>query len=189
MSHAHLTVAGALWPAKQNSLARNAVLAVLGSLVLALSAKLSVPFWPVPVTMQSLVVLGLGAAYGWRLAGATIALYLLEGAVGLPVFASGAGLAYMAGPTGGYLAGFLLSAMLVGYLAEKGADRHWLTMFGAMIAGAALVYVPGVLWLAGLIGMDKAVAFGLVPFLLGDVLKAALAAAVFPAIWQLLGRR
>ncbi|MDP4822393.1 MAG: biotin transporter BioY [Aestuariivirgaceae bacterium] len=189
MSQANMTVAGALWPASRaNSLLRAAVLVALGTLALAVAAKVQVPFWPVPVTMQSLVVLALGAAYGWRLAGVTLFAYLLEGAAGLPVFASGAGAAYMMGPTGGYLVGFALAAMLVGYLAEKGADKRPLTMFAAMLAGAALIYVPGIAWLSGFTGVEKAVAAGFVPFIMGDVLKAALAAAAFPAGWSLLRR-
>ena len=189
MSQANMTVAGALWPASRaNSLLRAAILVAAGTLALAVAAKLQVPFWPVPVTMQSLVVLALGAAFGWRLAGVTLLAYLAQGAAGLPVFASGSGLAYMMGPTGGYLIGFALAAMLVGYLAEKGADKKALTMFGAMLAGAALIYVPGIAWLSGFTGFEKAVAVGFVPFIVGDVLKAALAAAAFPAAWGLLRR-
>lgn len=189
MSQANMTVAGALWPASGvNPILRAAILVAAGTLALAVAAKVQVPFWPVPVTLQSLVVLALGAAYGWRLAGLTLLAYLLEGAAGLPVFASGSGLAYMMGPTGGYLVGFALAAMLVGYLAEKGADKRALTMFGAMLAGAALIYVPGIAWLSGFTGLEKAIAVGFVPFIIGDVLKAALAAAIFPAAWSLLRR-
>ena len=189
MSQANMTVAGALWPASRaNALLRAALLVALGTLALAVAAKVQVPFWPVPVTMQSLVVLALGAAYGWRLAGVTLFAYLLEGAAGLPVFASGSGFAYMMGPTGGYLVGFALAAMLVGYLAEKGADKRALTMLGAMLVGAALIYVPGIAWLSGFTGLEKAIAVGFVPFIVGDVLKAALAAAAFPAAWSLLRR-
>jgi biotin transport system substrate-specific component len=189
MSQANMTVAGTLWPASGvNSVLRAAILVAAGTLALAVAAKVQVPFWPVPVTLQSLVVLALGAAYGWRLAGVTLVAYLLEGAAGLPVFAGGSGLAYMMGPTGGYLVGFALAAMLVGYLAQKGADKRSITMFGAMLAGAALIYVPGIAWLSGFTGLEKAVAVGFVPFLVGDALKAALAAAIFPAIWSLLRR-
>jgi biotin transport system substrate-specific component len=106
------------------SLLQQVLLAIAGSLLLWVSAKVQVPFWPVPMTMQTFVVLGLGAAFGWRLGMATVALYLLEGAMGLPVFAGtpekGIGLAYMAGPTGGYLAGFVVAAGITGWLAEKG---------------------------------------------------------------------
>lgn len=182
------TLSAALWPA--NSVLRNILLAVAGSLLLWVSAKIQVPFYPVPMTMQTLVVLGLGAAYGWRLGAATVLLYLAQGAAGLPVFSGtpekGIGLAYMAGPTGGYLVGFVLAAAVVGWLAERGFDRNPFRMFGAMLLGNAVIYVPGLIWLATLIGMDKAVKFGLVPFIAGDLTKAALAAALFPAIWALI---
>ena len=115
------------------------LLAVAGSLLLWASAKINVPFWPVPMTMQTFVVLGLGAAFGWRLGMATVALYLLEGAFGLPVFAGtpekGIALAYMTGPTGGYLAGFVLAAGVTGWLAERGFDRNYLTTAAAMLIG------------------------------------------------------
>jgi biotin transport system substrate-specific component len=118
---AHATLADALWsPAAGSTTVRAIVLAVIGSILLTISAKIQVPFWPVPMTIQTFVVLVLGVAYGWRLAGATVLLYLAQGALGLPVFAAGGGLAYMAGPTGGYLVGFLLAALVVGWLAERG---------------------------------------------------------------------
>ena len=185
MSHANMTVANAIWPqAAGNRLLRNITLMLAGSLALALSAKLAVPFWPVPVTMQSLVVLGLGASLGMRLSAATLALYVLQGSLGLPVFANPAGLM---GPTGGYLLGFIAAAMLVGYLAEKGADKRISTMFAAMLAGAAMIYLPGIIWLSGFTGFDKALQLGLYPFILGDVLKAAIAALAFKAFWSLKG--
>lgn len=187
MSHAEMTVAGALWPqSAANRLFRNVLLALAGTLALAVSAKLRVDIGPVPITMQSFVVLALGAAYGWRLAGATLALYLAEGSLGLPVFANPLGLM---GPTGGYLIGFVVAAMLVGYLAEKGADKKPLQMFAAMILGNLAIYALGVAWLFALKGMDVAIVSGLLPFLVGDMLKAALAAAIFPAAWSLIGRR
>ena len=121
------TLAAALLPRRATALAGAALLALAGSLLLTLSAKVQVPFYPVPITMQSLVVLCLGATLGARLGAATVVLYLLEGALGLPVFAGtperGIGLAYMAGPTGGYLIGFVAAAYLVGLLAERGWDR------------------------------------------------------------------
>src|SRR3954466_15025888 len=115
-----------LWPQTQRSLARQATLVVLGTALLWASAKTQLPMWPVPMTMQSFVVLVLGMAYGPRLAVATISAYLFEGAFGLPVFAGtpekGIGLAYMAGPTGGYLLGFVLGALVVGWLAQPRLD-------------------------------------------------------------------
>ena len=185
------TLSQAFWP--QSNLVRSVLLAVLGSLLLWVSAKVQIPFFPVPMTMQSFVVLGIGALFGWRLGGATVVLYLLEGAAGLPVFAGtpekGIGLAYMAGPTGGYLVGFVMAAMVVGWLAERGFDRNAFKMFAAMLLGAAVIYIPGLAWLSFLIGAEKAVQFGFIPFVLADVTKAALGAALFPAVWALLGKR
>ena len=174
------------------SLLQQVLLAVAGSLLLWASAKVQVPFWPVPMTMQTFVVLGLGAAFGWRLGMATVVLYLLQGAMGLPVFAGtpekGIGLAYMAGPTGGYLAGFVLAAGITGWLAERGFDRNVLTMGLAMLAGTVAIYALGLGWLGALIGYEKAVQFGLVPFIPGDIAKLLLAAIVFPATWKWLKR-
>ena len=174
------------------SLLQQVLLAVAGSLLLWASAKVQVPFWPVPMTMQTFVVLGLGAAFGWRLGMATVALYLLQGGMGLPVFAGtpekGIGLAYMAGPTGGYLAGFVLAAGITGWLAERGFDRNVLTTGLAMLAGTVAIYALGLGWLGALIGYEKAVQFGLVPFIPGDIAKLLLAAIVFPATWKWLKR-
>lgn len=188
-------LARAVWPAeKTNTLARNATLMVLGSLLLWASAKVQIPFYPVPMTMQTFAVLVLGMVYGWRLGAATLTLYLAEGALGLPVFAGtpekGIGLAYVLGPTGGYLLGFLLAATVCGWLAERGWDRRVLTTVAAMFIGYVLIYAPGLLWLGTLLGWDKPIlAWGLTPFMLGDLAKLALAAALLPAIWTLLGRR
>jgi biotin transport system substrate-specific component len=173
-----------------NGLLTTALLAVLGSLALALSAKIQIPFWPVPMTMQTLVVLMLGMAYGSRLALGTLLLYLAEGAAGLPVFAgANAGLAYMSGPTGGYLIGFLFAAVLIGCLAERGWDRSPLKALAAMALGHAVVFVPGVAWLSLLFGLDKAVALGLTPFWVATVLKTLLGAALMQAAWYVIARR
>jgi biotin transport system substrate-specific component len=165
-----------------------------GTALLALSAKIQVPFYPVPLTMQTYVLLVLGMAYGWRLGGATVLLYLAEGAVGLPVFAGtpakGIGLAYMAGSTGGYLVGFVLAALLSGWLAERGWDRHLLPTAVAMTAGTALIFIPGLIWLGVLLGWDKPiVAWGLIPFLPGAVAKIALAMFTLPLAWRAVGRK
>jgi len=180
-------------PTGGNVALRNLMLAVVGSLALWLSAKIQVPFYPVPMTMQTLVVLVIGMAFGWRLGGATILLYLAEGAVGLPVFAGtperGIGLAYMMGPTGGYLVGFFFSAVVVGWLAERGWDRRVIPTLAAMVAGTAIIFALGVLWLGAFIGWDQPVLdLGLIPFLPGAAFKIALAAAVLPAIWHLVDR-
>lgn len=187
------TLAESLWSG-DGTIVRNLVLAVAGSAALWVSAKIQVPFYPVPMTMQTFVVLVIGTAYGWRLGAATVLLYLAEGAVGLPVFAGtperGIGLAYMAGPTGGYLAGFVLSAAAVGWLGRRGWDRRLWTTLAAMTIGTAIIFVLGLLWLGSVIGWDKPVFdLGLVPFLPGAAFKIALAAAVLPLAWRQVGRR
>lgn len=179
------TLAQTLWPAEARDVARGAVLAFAGALALTLSAKAQVPFWPVPMTMQTAVVLALGAAFGARLAAATVALYLVEGLLGFPVFAGAvAGPAYMAGPTGGYLAGFLAAAFLVGALAERGWDRSGLRLLAAMAIGHAVIFAFGFGWMTVLFGADKAFALGVAPFWLATLLKTGLAAAVVAAGWK-----
>lgn len=182
-----------LWPSADRPLVRQAALAVLGSLLLWASAKVQVPMWPVPMTMQSFVVLVIGMAYGSRLGAATVAFYLAQGAAGLPVFAGtpqhGIGIAYMVGPTGGYLVGFLLVAVTMGWLAERGWDRTLPKAVAAMAIGTVLLFVPGVAWLAVLIGPTKAVAAGLLPFVVGSLVKLALAAAVLPLAWRAVEAR
>lgn len=174
-------------------LAALAFFAILGSLILWASAKISVPFWPVPMTLQTGAVMLIGAAYGWRLGVATVLLYLAEGAAGLPVFQGtpqqGIGLAYMLGPTGGYLIGFAVAAFIVGSLAERGFDRNVFQLFATMVLADAVVFVLGLLWLGSVIGWDKPVLqFGLYPFLLGDVVKIALAACLVVAGARLVRR-
>jgi biotin transport system substrate-specific component len=161
------------------------------ALLLTVSAKISIPFYPVPLTMQTFVVIGLGLALGpWR-ASAAVLLYLAAGAAGLPVFAGtpqqGIGLTYMLGPTGGYLLGYLPAVALGGWLAKQEWDRRSLhTMIAALLSGA-VIYVPGLLWLGTVIGFDKPVLqLGLYPFIFGDIVKAALAALIFPMAWKVL---
>lgn len=167
--------------AARPSLARDAVLVVLGSVLLAISAKVQVPFWPVPMTMQTFVVLMLGAHAGLRVAGATVALYLIEGAVGLPVFASNIPMAdpihYMAGPTGGYLAGFLVSALFISFAFERGFNRNFATTSVIIFLGDAVIMGLGFAWLSSLIGVEKAFAVGVLPFLPAEALKIALTIA------------
>jgi len=177
---------GAFWPQVRGSLVFQALLVVAGSLLLAISAKVQVPFWPVPMTMQTFLVLMYGATMGARLAGATVLAYLVEGAIGLPFFAGGAGLAYLAGPTGGYLIGFLAGAVLVGWLADRGFGRTILTTLAAFLLGEAAIFVLGAGWLAHLIGPSNAVTAGVVPFLSAEALKVALACALLPAAWSTL---
>jgi biotin transport system substrate-specific component len=184
MAHAKgstISFVDALWPAHgATRVVRAALLALLGSALLTLSAKFQVPFYPVPMTMQTLVVLLIGIAFGFPLGAATVLLYLAEGAAGLPVFAGtpekGIGLAYMVGPTGGYLVGFALAAAIAGWIVERRRDPGALAL--AVVAGSLAIYAPGVLWLASFVGFDQALELGLAPFLWGDVLKAALAMAL-----------
>ena len=175
----------------QLSILHQITLAVVGSLLIAIASKVQVPFYPVPMTLQTLMVLTIGMAYGWRLAIATLVLYLLEGAVGLPVFAGtpekGIGLSYMLGGTGGYLVGFVIAAGCCGWLAERGWDQSPLTTAATMLIGNGLIYVPGLLWLGTLFGWDKPILeWGLIPFLFGDMIKMVLASCMMPIIWRFL---
>jgi biotin transport system substrate-specific component len=183
------TLINVLWPEKSNQWLRFMAFAIAGSIALTISAKISIPAIPVPFTMQTLVVLLLGFAYGPALAGATVGLYLLQGAFGLPVFQGtpekGLGLAYMMGPTGGYLAGFFVAAVVCGKLAQKGWDKRFSTMALGMILGNAIIYAFGLAWLGSLIGWDKPVLqYGMTPFLVGDLIKIAIAVAFVPMIWK-----
>jgi len=193
-SAAQTTLISALWPKSEASGAiRFAAIAIIGSLLIAISSKIQVPFYPVPMTMQTFVILSLGMTCGWRLAGAAVLLYLAEGAAGLPVFAGtpekGIGLAYMMGGTGGYLIGYVLAAGACGWLAERGWDRNIFTTAMAMALGNALIYVPGLLWLGILYGWDKPILeWGLTPFILGDMTKLVLAAVILPLAWVLIGK-
>ncbi len=171
----------------------NAALAIAGSFLLWVSAKIQVPFYPVPMTLQTLAIMAIAATYGMRLGIATVLLYLAEGAFGLPVFAGtpekGIGLAYMIGPTGGFLAGFVIAVGLVGWLAERGFDRNIFKLFGAMLVGDAVLFVLGIFWLGTLLGWDKPVLeWGLYPFILGDLTKIALAASAVIAGQRILRR-
>ncbi|MEK0083336.1 biotin transporter BioY [Benzoatithermus flavus] len=179
------TLVDRLWPATRSEqrMLRAVVLAVLGSLLLWASAKIQVPFYPVPITMQTAVVFFLGIAYGPRLAVATVALYILEGAVGLPVFAGtperGIGLPYILGPTGGYIVSWLPAAAITGWVAER--SRHWLVTGLGVLAAIVVNYTLGVAWLATFVGIEKAFTLGVLPFLLGDSLKLALVTALAEA--------
>lgn len=171
--------------------ARGAIVVLVGSLLLTVSAKLSIPFLPVPMTLQTLVVLCLGMVLGPRLGAAAVLAYLAQGAMGLPVFAGtpekGIGIAYMLQHTGGYLVGFVVAAFVVGLLAKRHWDRSMLTTIAAMLIGNAIIYAFGLLWLGTLIGWDKPVlALGMTPYLLGDLAKILIAAAVLPTLWKTL---
>lgn len=187
------TIADIVWPSRpQARIVRAAALMLLGACLLTLSAKIQIPFWPVPMTMQTLVVLVIGMAYGWRLGAATVLAYLVAGAAGLPVFAGtparGIGVAYMMGPTGGYLLGFLVSAAAVGFLGERGWDRSLPRTAVAMVLGQAIIALAGVAWLAILFNLPKAIEVGFKPFLAASLLKVALGIVLMPTIWKLLDR-
>lgn len=173
--------------------AKQAALVVSGIAALAVSAKIMVPMFPVPMSMGTFAVLTIGAAYGARLGLVTIIGYMLVGMLGFDVFAKSTadlnGLEYMMGSTGGYLVGFVLATVALGLLAARGWDRSPVKMAGAMLIGNALIYVPGLLWLGVLYGFDKPIlTWGLTPFLMGDAVKLALAAVLLPALWKLVGR-
>ncbi len=178
-----------LWPTGNSTVFRNVILVLLGSALLTISAKIQVPFYPVPMTMQSFVVLILGATFGWRLAGATVLAYLAQGAVGLPVFATGGGLAYFTAPTGGFLVGFLFAAMAVGALAERGFDRQITTALTMFFVGTIIIYSFGLAYLGSLIGVQKAIMVGLYPFIPGDALKLGLAVALVPLVWRRISKQ
>lgn len=160
----------------QTSALRWVVAIVLGSAALAIASQLSIPLQPVPMTMQTYAVIMIGALCGWRLAALTVLAYLVEGAAGLPVFADGAaGLAKMIGTTGGYLIGFLPAAALIGYLADRGWNNVAWKLAASLLVGHLVVFAFGVSYLASFTGVEKAIALGFVPFILGTVLKTALA--------------
>ena len=189
-----LTLAEALWPARSEiSGPRAVILATIGVALLWISAKIQIDIWPVPITMQTFVVLTLGLAYGARLGAATVVTYLVAGGIGLPVFAGdwseGGGFVHLYGPTAGYLVGFAVAAWIGGMLAERGWDRSLPLAAAAMVIGNLVIYALGVAWLAHLFGIETAVTTGLLPFLFGDALKIALGAVTLPLAWRLIGRR
>lgn len=175
---------------RSETLGRSLGLALLGAVVITIGAKVQIPFWPVPMTLHTLAVFSFAVTFGARAGAAAMVCYLGLGAMGLPVFSGtperGIGLAYMAGPTGGYLAGYLLAAPLAGALAR---GRGLIGRFFAMTAGLAIVYALGLAWLANFVPGSKLLAAGFTPFILGDVVKLMLASGLVTAIAHLLGRR
>jgi len=172
---------------RASALAYDAALVVAGSLLVAFSAQVAVPlpFTPVPVTGQPFAVLFVGALLGARRGALALLAYLAEGALGAPVFAGGAlGIAALAGPSGGYLVGFVPAAWTVGALAERGWDRRFVTTWAAMALGTACLYAVGLAQLSRFVGADHALALGFLPFALGDLLKITLAALALPLGWR-----
>ena len=168
------------------------ILVIAGIAALAVAAKIKIPMIPVPMTMGTFAVLSIGVAYGMRLGLVTIIGYMLIGALGFDVFAGSSaetfGITYMMGGTGGYLVGYVLAVLALGYAARQGWDRSIGKMALAMVLGNVLIYVPGLVWLAVLYGADAPIfTWGLTPFLLGDLVKLALAALLLPSVWGLVG--
>jgi biotin transport system substrate-specific component len=191
----HFPLALLAWPRRADG-ARGALRAVtlvaLGTALLTLSAKINLPLPYVPMTLQTLVVLMIGAGYGWRLGAATMIAYLAEGAAGLPVFAGPVGgLVPLLGPTAGYLLGFVPAAWITGWLSERGWDRSVPRLFVAMAIGHIVILALGFAWLAfGLrLGADKAWLVGVAPFIAASLVKNALGAALLPALRRLVDRR
>ena len=188
-----MTLADHVRPIDRNrALLYDATLIIGGTILIALSAQIRflLPFSPVPVTGQTFAVLLVGALFGAKRGAATVLAYLTQGLAGLPVFAGGmSGAAYFAGPTGGYLAGFVIAAYVVGLAADRGWMRNALRVAIAMVAGNLAIYSFGAMWLAAFTGLPQAVAAGVVPFLAGDVLKIAVAMIVLPVAHRMLGSR
>ena len=165
-----------------SSYIKNILLILFGSFLLAVSSKVQVPFWPVPMTMQTFVVFLIGMTCGWKLSFFTLLAYIIEGALGLPVFATGSGLAYLMGPTAGYIYGMFLAAIVIGFLAEKGFSNSYFMTFICLLIGSVIIFSLGVGYLGSLIGYDKAIVFGLLPFIPSELFKIFLAVALIPSL-------
>jgi len=173
---------------------RHAALIILGALLIALTARISIPVpgSPIPVTGQTFGVLLVSGALGMRRGVASVSLYVLIGLIGIPFFAEGkGGIQVILGASGGYIVGFIAAAAVVGRLAELGWDRRLIGALGAMAIGNVVIYLFGVPWLMAVTGATLGVAIqqGVLPFLIGDAIKLLLAAAAFPAAWWVVGRR
>ena len=190
------TILGVLEPKSQTTrLISNVFTVLLGTVLITLAAKINVPTWPIPVTLQGFAVAALAAAFGWRIGTATVIAYLLEGAAGLPVFATGGGLAYLVGPSGGFLLGFIPMAYIIGRAADLGASAKVGTLFLAMLIADALLFALGFLWLlilgSGASWIDQsnvvgsAFAKAVQPFLVWDALKMLFAALTVTGIFTL----
>ena len=171
----------------QSQIIKSLLIIFIGSIILAISAKVKIPFYPVPMTMQTFVVLFLGISFGYKIAIASVGLYLLEGIIGMPVFSNsperGVGLVYFTGPTMGYLIGFLSACFLASYI--KNADNYF-TIFMKLIFSVSTIYILGVLWLGTLIGWDKPILkLGVMPFLLAEIFKIALLTILSKKIFKL----
>lgn len=167
------------------------VVAAAALTALAAQWRIDLGFTPVPITGQTFAVLLTGAALGWKRGGAGQLLYVAVGALGAPVFSEASGgMEVVTGATGGYLVGFIFAAALVGWMAEKRQDRTFATMFTAFLVGSVLIYAFGVVGLMNATGwgLEEAISRGVVPFLLGDLIKGAAAGVLLPGAWRLAGR-
>jgi len=194
------TILGVLEPKTTTErLLSNVAMVLIGTLLITASAKINVPTWPVPVTLQSFAVAVLAAGFGWRIGVATVVAYLIEGAMGIPVFATGGGIAYLMGPTGGFLLGFIPMAYVIGRAADLGGSGRVLMLTVAMLVADALLFVLGFAWLlalgsnakwldhANLVG--SAFAKAVQPFLIWDALKMVFAALSVTGLWALFKKR
>ena len=174
-----------LFPLKGiNKYIKNILLIFFGTLLLAVSSKIQVPFWPVPMTMQTFIVFIIAMSYGWKLSFLTLIAYLIEGAAGFPVFAKGGGLLYLTGPTAGYLYGMAIAAGVMGYFADLGYGKSIITCMFPLLVGTVIIFVFGVGYLSSIIGFEKAIAAGLLPFIPSELFKIALAFFIIPSIWN-----
>ena len=171
----------------QSQLVKSLLIVFIGSIILTVSAKIKIPFYPVPMTMQTFIVLFLGISFGYKIALATVSLYLLEGILGLPVFSNsperGVGLAYFTGPTMGYLIGFLSACFLASFVKN---DDNYLLIFSKLIFSVSTIYILGIIWLGTLIGWDKPILeLGVMPFLVAEIFKICLLTLVAKKIIKL----
>ena len=182
-----MVMAERIWP--RSGARREIVIGLAGIVLLGLAAQVQIPLEPVPITGQTFGVLLVGALLGARRGALTVGGYVAAGVAGLPIFAGGAaGIGRLFGPTGGYLIGFIAAAWIVGWLSERGWDRRLGTAAAAMLLGTTAIYIFGLAWLAVFVGWGQVIALGLAPFVMGDLLKLALAALALPGGWAVLGR-
>ncbi len=175
------------FPSENLNVARLAIAALVGTALLTLSAKLQVPFFPVPMTLQTYAALLLGMVFGPTLGSLAVLLYVFEGLIGLPVFAGsperGVGVAYLLGPTGGYIVGFVVAAWLIGLITSRTSNR-WIVAIAATVS-VTTIYLCGVTWLSGFVGWEQVWTIGVAPFIPGEILKIALALGTFE-LWSRL---
>ena len=174
-----------IWPLKNiNVILKNIILILLGTIILTISAKIQIPFWPVPMTMQTYVVLVIGMIYGFKLGFLTLLAYLIEGALGIPVFAKGGGLIYLTGPTAGYLYGMLIASGVIGYYSERGLVKSPIDAILPLILGTNIIFICGVGYLGSIIGYEKALIAGLLPFIPSEFFKISLALSTIGLLWK-----